>query len=135
MTAPKWLTWVSIIALLWNLMGLASAIMDAAGAGPPLTLEQATYASSIPVWATVGTWLAVAAGVAGSVCLWRRSRLAVPSFALSLAGVIMQDIWFAMSDVVTLFGVEVVILQGLVLVIAIALLWLAISARNKGWLR
>jgi hypothetical protein len=134
MNAPKWLTWLGVLALLWNLMGLAAAMMDALSLGPPLPAEQAEFVAATPVWAIAGTWLAVGAGFAGSFALILRKGWAVAAFALSLAGLVMQDAWFAMNDIVATFGTTPLIMQGVVLLIAVALLWLAVSARNRGWL-
>jgi hypothetical protein len=135
MHSPKWLTFVGVAALAWNMMGLASAVMDSFGLGPALPPEQAAYAATVPLWAILGTWVAVVAGVVGSAGLIVRKAYAVPAFAASLIGVFLQDLWFMMSNITEVFGMVPVYLQALVLVIAIALLALSVSAKRKGWLR
>jgi len=53
---------------------------------------------------------------------------------VSLAGVIVQDVaLFGMTEVVSTSGPTVVVLQGLVLVVAIALVMLARTAVRRGW--
>lgn len=133
--APAWLKWVAIIALVWNLLGFAAVAMDTLQAGPPLTGEQAAYAAAIPVWAKVSSWIAVGAGTAGALLLLRRQARAVGAFALSLVGLVGQDLWmFFLSDAASVFGTAPLVMQSLVAIIAVALLWLAIHARKAGWI-
>jgi len=48
----------------------------------------------------------------------------------------VQDVaMFVLSDVLKVYGSVVLGLQGLVLAIAVALLWFARLANAKGWLR
>jgi hypothetical protein len=117
-------------------LGLAAVMANSfGGGGGPLPPEQAAYAAAIPSWAAIGSWIGVVAGVAGSFNLIVRSWLAVPAFALSLAGVIAQDLWmFVLSDAASVFGSAPMIMQGGVLLIAVALLWLAVTGRNHKWL-
>ena len=54
---------------------------------------------------------------------------------LSLAGVLAQDLWlFVMSDAAAQAGGAVFALQGLVLLVAIALAVLARKATARGWI-
>lgn len=133
--SPKWLVIVGVIALLWNLMGAAAVVADALTDRSTLTAAQQALAASMPVWAKAGSWIGVGAGVLGSLGLVLRKTWAVPVLGLSLAGIIAQDVWmFGMADVASAFGSTPLMMQGFVLAIAVALLWLAHSAKGKGWL-
>ena len=81
------------------------------------------------------TALAVWCGALGCVALLLRKRWAVPLFLVSLLGVIGQDVWlFGMSGSVAQAGGVAFVLQGLVLVVAIALLLLARNAAARRWI-
>jgi hypothetical protein len=137
--APKWLLPVAVAALLWNLMGCAAYLMDAMATPEDVAklsaVEQAMYASR-PGWSVAGTAIAVWGGALGCLGLSFRKRWALPLLILSLLGVIVQDIWmFGMSAEGRASGSTVFALQGLVMVVAVALVWLANMASRKGWLR
>jgi hypothetical protein len=136
--APKWFLPVVIIALLWNLMGcaayLSDAMLSAADIAKMSDAEKAMLAAR-PVWAVGATAVAVWLGALGCLALILRKGWAVPLLWLSLLGVIAQDIWlFAIAPDTGLVNGAVYGLQGLVLVIAVALVWLASKAKASGWL-
>ena len=138
--APKWLSPVAVVALLWNLMGCYAWIADmrltpeqvAAAMG---TGMQQLYASR-PMWAVSATGVAVLGGAVGSIGLLLRKRWASKLLWLSLAGVIAQDVGlFVLVDGATLAGAGVVAMQGLVLLVSIGLALLGRQAMRAGWLR
>jgi hypothetical protein len=136
--APKWFLPVVIIALLWNLMGcaayLSDAMLSAADIAKMSDAETAIVAAR-PVWAVGARAVAVWLGALGCLALIMRKGWAVPLLWLSLLGVIAQDIWlFALAPDTGLVNGTVYGLQGLVLVIAVALVWLASKAKAGGWL-
>jgi hypothetical protein len=134
---PKWYLPVTIVALLWNLVGCAALFQDLM-----LTPEdiaklpadaQALYAAR-PGWSVVATAVAVLGGALGCVGLIMRRRWATPLLIASLVGVVLQDIsLFAMSGKAAVPSAAFV-LQGLVLLIAIGLVLLARRAAARGWL-
>jgi hypothetical protein len=135
MNAPKWLTWVGIIALLWNLMGLAAVASDTFGGGAGLTEAQRAFGEAMPLWAVAASWTAVVTGVLGCIALIRKRRWAGGLLALSLLAVIGQYIYLVvLTDAKAVFGDMIPILQTAVLVIALALMLLARHAARKGWL-
>ncbi|MEQ1539165.1 MAG: hypothetical protein ABL928_09575 [Sphingorhabdus sp.] len=136
--APKWFLPVAIIALLWNLMGCAAYLSDAMLSAEDIAkmsdAEKAMVAAR-PVWAVGATAVAVWLGALGCLALILRKGWAVPLLWLSLLGVIAQDIWlFALAPDTGLVNGTVYGLQGLVLVIAVALVWLATKAKAAVWL-
>jgi hypothetical protein len=134
--APKWFTPVAVVALLWNLIGCAAYLGDVMltpeDVAAMSAAQQAMY-NARPAWSVAATATAVWFGAAGCVALILRRRWATPLLALSLLGVVVQDVsLFALSG----GGADpaVVALQALVLVVAVALLWLARTAAARGWL-
>jgi hypothetical protein len=135
---PKWFTPVAVVALLWNLFGCAAYIMDVRltpdDVAKMSAAQQAMYAAR-PAWAIGATALAVWCGALGCVALLLRKGWAVPLFLVSLLGVIGQDVWlFALSGSVAQAGGAAIVLQGVVLVVAIALLLLARNAAARSWI-
>ncbi len=135
-SAPKWLTPVAVVALLWNLMGCAAYLADVMlkpeDIAKMTAAQQALYAAR-PAWSVGATAVAVWCGAIGSVALLLRKRWATQLFVLSLLGVIGQDLWlFALSGATA--APMVIGLQGLVLVIAIALVLVSRKADSAGWL-
>jgi len=139
MTAtPRWFRPVAIVALLWNLLGcaayLADVMMSPADIAKLPTAQQALYASR-PAWSISATAIAVWGGAAGCVGLIMRKRWAMWLLAASLAGVIVQNLWlFVLSDAAKETGAVAFVLQGVVLVVSVALLALARRASARGWL-
>jgi len=135
--APKWFVPVAVVALLWNLLGCAAYLADVMLKPEDIArltaAQQAMYAAR-PSWSVAATAVAVWFGTAGCVGLIMRQRWAKALFIISLAGVIGQDAWlFGMSGVAA--GAAAAVLQGLVLVVAIALVLLARKAASRGWLK
>jgi hypothetical protein len=136
--APKWFLPVVIIALLWNVMGcaayLSDAMLSASDIAKMTDVEKAMIAGR-PGWSIAGTAVGVWLGALGCVALILRKGWALPLLWLSLLGVIAQDIWlFGLAPKNDLTNGMVYGLQGLVMVISIALVWLAGKAKANGWL-
>lgn len=137
-TAPKWLSPVAIVALLWNLLGCAGWIADmratpeqVAAMGPDMIKLYA----ALPPWLPTATGVAVLGGVAGCLGLLLRKRWATKLLWLSLLGVFAQDIaLFVIAGGATLADPLTKGLQGVVIVVSILLVLLARRAERAGWL-
>ena len=134
--APKWYLPVSILALLWNLLGCAAYLSDVMLTPEDIAAMDATQRAlyeSRPAWAVAATAVAVWAGAAGSLGLILRKRWSALLLELSLAGVIVQDIGlFVLSGVDA--GTAVMAMQGMVLLIAIGLVVLSRKAIARRWI-
>ena len=127
------------LALLWNLLGCAAFISDlrltAADIAALPAAQQALYAAR-PAWAVAATATAVFGGAAGCVGLLLARRWAVPLLTLSLLGIVAQDIGlFVLAGGAAVAAPAVWALQGLVLLVGIALLAMARRAAARGVLR
>lgn len=137
--APKWLSPVAIVALLWNLLGVYAWYADMSTTPEQLaamSAEMQQLYASRPVWAVSATGVAVLGGVVGCVGLLLRKRWARTLLWLSLAGVIAQDFGlFVLADGASLAGPVAMALQGVVLLVAIGLALIAQRGVRAGWLR
>jgi hypothetical protein len=129
---------VAVLALLWNLFGVASYLMSVT-TGPEAVqalpeAERVLY-QDIPAWVTASFAVAVFAGLAGSGLLLARRALALPLFALSLAAVGLQTGHaFLMTPMLEIQDPPAAVLPGLIIVTALALLAFARRAQRRGWL-
>lgn len=136
--APKWYLPVAIVALLWNLLGcmayLSDVMMKPEDIAKLPAAQQALYAAR-PAWSVAATAFAVWGGALGCLGLIMRKRWATPVLIVSLLGVIGQDLsLFVMSGAIAQAGAVALVLQGLVLVVSIALVMLARKAAARGWI-
>ncbi|MGA8278338.1 MAG: hypothetical protein WB784_09095 [Rhodanobacteraceae bacterium] len=135
---PKWFKPVAAVALLWNLLGCAAFLADFRMTPEDVAklsaAQQAMYAAR-PFWSVAATGVAVLGGALGCVGLILGRRWSYPLLALSLLGVILQDIsLFAMSGAASHAGPAALVLQGIVLAVAVGLVLLARKAIGNGWL-
>ena len=136
--APRWFKPVVIAALLWNVLGCfayLSDVMLTAADIAKMTPDQQALHNSRPIWAVAAYALAVWGGLLGSIALLLKKRWATPVFAVSLAGVIVQDTaLFGFTDAAKQGGAVVFILQGFVFVVCVALVQLSRKAVAAGWI-
>lgn len=135
---PKWYLPVSILALLWNLFGCGAYLKDVlltpADIAQMSAQMQELY-SARPAWAVGATAIGVWGGALGCLGLILRRSWAVPLLVASLAGVIVQDLaLFVLSPAAGRVPAPAYVLQGLVLVVAVALVLFARRAKAQGWL-
>ncbi len=137
---PMWFWIVSVVALVWNIMGvmayLGSAfITDEMKA--EMTAEQLALMENTPSWVTAAFAIAVWGGLLGCIALLLRRKWARPVLVISLLGIIVQMSYsFFMSNAAEVYGqMQGVIMPILLIVIGAALVLLAKSATKKGWLR
>ena len=133
---PEMSFWIiGAFALVWNLIGLVvyySHVSMTPDDFATFTEAQQAFFSSTPVWATSAYAVAVTAGVLASLFLLLRKAWAVPLFALSLIGIVVQDLHaFVVSNGLEVWGTDGIYLPAFILVVAIALLMYSRSAKQK----
>lgn len=136
--SPRWFRPVAVVALLWNLLGCVAYLADVTISPERLTrmsaAQQALYAAR-PSWAVAATATAVWFGAAGSLGLVLHKKWATWPLVLSLVGVVVQDLWlFVLSGAARQAGAVAFITQGLVLLVAVALVALARRGTAQRWL-
>ena len=128
---PVWFWIISVLALIWNVLGigayLAQAYMtDEALAALP-EADQAMYAN-LPAWYTAAFALAVFCGALGCIALLLRKKWAYMLLLISLIAVIVQ-----MSYVI--FSLNMAnAMTPMIIIVALFLVWYSKKATTKGWI-
>lgn len=96
MRAGKGYWLVAVVATLWNALGCLDFTLTAARIPAYLanvSPDVIDWLDSAPTWTLIPWAFGVGGGLAGSLLLLARSRLAVPAFAVSFAGVVVSQTW------------------------------------------
>lgn len=138
MTPPHWLKSVAWAALIWNFLGVIAFIMQMLMTPDmisKLPIEQQAAYSNTPIWSTIAFATAVFGGVLGCILLLLKKAIARVLFALSLAGIFIQQFYnFIVINSIELLGTSAVFMPIFVVVIAIILLLLSHKGKQQGWL-
>jgi hypothetical protein len=135
---PAWFWIVSVIALLWNAMGVMAYLMRAYmtdEAIAALPQEQQVYLQNQPAWYMGVFALAVFGGTLGSLLMLLRKALAYWVFVVSLVCVAAQwsyDIFMVENS--PAFDSSGIAMAILIPVFSVALVFISRSARAKGWI-
>ena len=136
---PKHLWVVGVLALLWNCMGAFDYVMTESRNASYLrgfTKEQLDYFFGFPAWVIACWAIAVWGGVAGSLLLLLRRRVAAPVFAASLAAMLVVTVYnFGLSNGLAIMGREAATFSAVIFVVAVALLLYARWLARRGVLR
>jgi len=134
---PSWFMIVSVIFLIWNLLGVIAYLhqvtMDpeALAAMPE---AQRQILENTPDWATAAFAVATNCGALGCLLLLLKRNLAGLFLQISLAGVLVQMYHaFFVADAFEVLGPGGVVMPVIVTVIAIFLVVLAAKARVNHW--
>ena len=133
-----WFWIVSIIALVWNLMGVMAYLAQVTmspEAMAALPENQRLLYQSTPSWATGAFAIAVWGGTLGCILLLLRKKLASLLLIVSLLGVLVQLYHsFFISNSFAVFGPGGMIMPGMVVVFGIFLIWFSRKAASNQWL-
>jgi hypothetical protein len=136
---PIWFHLAAGFGFAWNAYGVVQ-YLSALRATPQsliasgLTPEQAAVMTGYPAWMTAAFAIGVFAGLAGCVLLLLRRRLALPVFAVSLAGYVALYVGDITQGVFAAMGTPQVVILSLVVAIAAGLLWLSRHGTKTGFL-
>ncbi|MBT8181744.1 MAG: hypothetical protein KJO53_09160 [Eudoraea sp.] len=136
---PVWFWIVSILALLWNLMGVMAYLGQAymtEEMKAEYTSEQLALMESTPAWITAAFAIAVWGGLLGCLALLLRKKWAKPLLILSLIGILVQMAYsFFMTNAAEVYGqVQGVITPLIVIIIGIALVQFARITEKRNWI-
>jgi uncharacterized membrane protein (DUF485 family) len=133
---PKWVIWFSILAIAWNLMGMATFASQ--WMMTPADLAQQP-AGQQELWGNMESWIwgayaiAVSAGMLGALCLLFSKKLAVPLFLFSIAAILIQfsyPLVFAYDKGL----MSLMLFPAFILLFGIAEYYLSRLWSAKGWL-
>ena len=138
-TVPAWFRVVAVLALLWELFGVAMYLMHV-GVLPndPSQMSEAerSLMESSPMWVTGLFAIGVFSGALGAVGLVLPRRWARPVLVLSLIAVVLQfGGWLLLTDAIAIIGPTVFVMPLIIVLVAILLVWLADMGAKRGWLR
>jgi hypothetical protein len=138
-TPPTWYRVVSIIALLWMLVGVAAwtadLMTDEAALAKMSEAQRQLYAAR-PQWLFIVYAVAIFSGLVGAIGLLWRKAWATTALAVSLIAIIIQFgyTFFAM-DAIKLLGAGVALPFPIVIfAIGAFLLWFARHAQKLAWI-
>jgi hypothetical protein len=134
---PTTIFWIiGIIALLWNIMGVAAYLRQAYMTDEALAIlpeaEQAYY-NGIPTWVTRAFAISVFVGLLGCITLLMKKKIAITLFFISFFAVIVQFIYnFFVQNFMEVSGAERMAMPIVVIVIALFLIWYSKDCEKKG---
>jgi hypothetical protein len=135
---PRWFVILAMTIAIWNLMGMIAFMMQITMTVEQVLAlpekEQILY-QDIPLWVNIAFGCAVTGGLLGCVALAFKKAIALPILIISLLGVLVQKYYsFITVDAFDVYGPGGTIMPMMVLIIALYLVWLANSAKAKGWI-
>ncbi len=134
---PKWFWAISIIGLIWNIMGVAAYLGQAYMTDEALAAlpegDQNFY-NNMPAWVTAVFAIAVFSGALGCIALLLRKKWASLVLLISLIAVIAQAIYnFFIQDFIELSG-ERIVMPIIIILTALFLVWFSRNAISKNWI-
>ena len=135
---PVWFWVVSVLALIWNIIGVMSYLAQAYTSVEDLekmTQAQRELFEAQPAWVTGAFAIAVFGGTLGCIALLLRKKWAKPILIISLLGVLAQFIYgLFLSNTIEVYGNQAIIFPIIIIVVGILLVLLAKKSIQKGWL-
>lgn len=129
---PFWFWIISVIALVWNGMGVNAYLQQAYNTESYRTMytkEQLEIAANMPVWVTAAFAIAVFSAALASIGLLLRKSWSVKLWILSLIAVIIQMGYILINEYASSIGMTIMII-----VFAFLFVWFARKSKAKGWL-
>lgn len=135
----SWFWIISIVALLWNLMGVWAYLMEAYQKEvmyEGYSEAQLGLMNNLPAWITGAFAMAVFAGAIGCLALILRKKWATPVLIISMLAVLSRTIYFFFfTNGTELFGTfEGTVMPIITIVIAGLLVIYSKVSTERGWL-
>ncbi len=131
---PQWYWGVSVLAILWNAMGVMAYLYQAFATEEMISNlepeQQAEFLIEYPAWVTGAFAMAVFCGFLACVCLLLRRKLAYYLFLISAIAAIAQHIYIFMK-----VEVQSYIMPVLVVIICVFLIWFSKYSISKQWIK
>jgi hypothetical protein len=135
---PSIYFWIfAVFALVWNLLGVM-AYLQQAYMGPEdlaaMDAAERALLESRPAWATAAFATAVFGGTLGCIALLWKKTFAFYIFIVSMVGIVVQMYWqMIVVDSIAVYGPGGLVMPIMIVVFAIALIWVSKKANDKGW--
>lgn len=135
--APRWLTWIGVLFLLWNLMGVGAFAsqwtMSTADIAALPQIQRDLWVS-MPGWAWSAYAVGVAVGTLGAIGLILRKWWAPLAFALSLIAILVQFSYPFLVAQGAQTDVAMLAFPMFIVVMAVVQWQLSRHWQRKGWL-
>lgn len=135
---PIWFWVVSIIALIWNGLGVNAYLQQAYNTTAHRAMytgEQLMVLDKTPSWATAAFAIAVFAGLIGCIGLLMKKKWAKTLFLLSLLGILIQlSHSVFMVKMYQLLSLPQNIMSFSIPIVAFLLYYIARKSEARGWL-
>ncbi len=129
---------VSVLALLWNLMGVSQFILMASKSESVrvgLSAEKLALIDATPIWSTAAFGIAVFAAALGSLALLLRKKIAATLFIISFIAILVQNVdTFTRFNVSEFNGMELSMTL-MIPLFGLFLIWYSKRAIAKGLLK
>ncbi len=130
---PVWFWIVSVLALIWNGMGVMAYLARAYATDEMIAAlpeeQQAEFLVEYPTWYTAAFAIAVFAGALGCVSLLLRKKIAYVLFLLSGLSAIIQHTYLFMN-----VDMPSMVMPVMVIVVCLFLIWFSKNSISKGWI-
>ncbi len=138
MSKPSISFWIiSVIALLWNLMGVNQYIQQAYNTDSfraMYTAEQLELMDATPAWSTAAFAIAVFSATLGCLSLLLRKKWAYSLFLVSFIAIIIQNIDGIMRYKFSDFDSFALSMTIMIPLFALFLIWYSKKAITKNWI-
>lgn len=135
---PVWFWIISIVAFLWNAMGVYQYLIKAyntEGFRSQYTAEQLEVIANAPAWSTAAFAIGVFGGIIACGFLLLRRKLATIFFVFSLLGILVEAYHnHVVINSSELMGSTAPIMTGIVALGGLLLLYFSKHATKKGWI-
>lgn len=136
-SSPRWLAWVGIIFLLWNLMGVGAFVsqwtMSAADIAALPQIQRDLWVS-MPGWALAAYAIGVGVGTLGAIGLIMRKWWTSLAFALSLIAILIQFSYPFLVAQGAKADIAMLAFPMFIVVMAVVQWQLSRHWQRKGWL-
>ncbi|MCL6295049.1 hypothetical protein [Jejuia spongiicola] len=130
---PVWFWVVSVLALIWNGMGVMAYLARAYATDEMIAAlpeeQQAEFLVEHPTWYTAAFAIAVFAGALGCIALLLRKKMAYILFVLSGLSAIIQHIYLFMN-----VDIPSMVMPIMIIVVCLFLIWFSKNSISKGWI-
>lgn len=134
--APSWFTVLSLLALLWEVLGCFMYLSQVMTDPTMLPLDQRALWQATPVWSIAAYAIAVWIGLVGAGLLLLRRAAAVPLLFVSLVGVAVQfSALILVPELAGSISSDAFLLPVVIFIVCYGIFHLALLGKKRGWLR
>ena len=132
----SWFKFAAGASILFMLIGCAGYVMDVTADPASLELDQRALMDARPTWQVAAYAIAVWVGLAGTILLFLRRKLAEPLLLVSLIACALTFLpYFVVPAVRDLVSTNDIAFGLAIIAITWTIFWFARHSKQRGWLR